>query len=364
MAISSEKSKKFAARVTEQLKGSEKKLRPESYKMDLINSLNYYNSNHEDKQKKAWYIHHLAKTDKQLSIKMSILDDYHFRYVGILARLIDGGSVLQRPEEEYFTKQSKLLLTLLGKQNGNVEQTKPAVTITIQDRIDLITKKHISEFEGVIDEILINKTISDFSAKSYFISNEITTQVTKRIAEHFGRYKSEFEESYRGKDEQLTEGYSCYTRSQMRAIIDFINSIITTCEGKVTDRKPRKRKVIPASRIIANVKYMKEFVELGLKSINPISIIGSSEVWVYNTKYRRISIYKCAEGQTISVKGTTLIGVDLERSLQYMLRKPEIFFKNLIIGKRALSNTIKTLTTKPAMPNGRINVESIILGVF
>jgi hypothetical protein len=64
------------------------------------------------------------------------------------------------------------------------------------------------------------------------------------------------------------------------------------------------------------------------------------------------------------VKGTTIIGISILESKAFTLRKPEEFFKGLAMGKRALSNSIKTLKTKPSQPNGRINEETILLGAF
>jgi hypothetical protein len=98
---------------------------------------------------------------------------------------------------------------------------------------------------------------------------------------------------------------------------------------------------------------MKEFTELGLKSVNPTSIIGSSELWVYNTKNRKVTVYK-AESGNLAVKGTTIIGFDIKESKTLMLRKPEEFFKGLSLGKRALGNAM----------NGRLGEDYILLGAF
>ena len=107
---------------------------------------------------------------------------------------------------------------------------------------------------------------------------------------------------------------------------------------------------------------MKEFAELKLKSAKPEDMIGAKEVWIYNTKYRKVQVYKSNTG--LAIKGTTLIGFDVVDSKSMTLRKPEDFFKGLSIGKRALNAAFKTLKTKPATPNGRINEECIILGAF
>jgi hypothetical protein len=108
---------------------------------------------------------------------------------------------------------------------------------------------------------------------------------------------------------------------------------------------------------------MKEFSELKLKSCKPEDILTSTELWVYNTKYRKVTVYKADNG-TLSVKGTTILGFDIKNSKTQMLRKPEEFFKGLSMGKRALNSAIKNLTTKPTTPNGRINEECILLGAF
>jgi hypothetical protein len=111
------------------------------------------------------------------------------------------------------------------------------------------------------------------------------------------------------------------------------------------------------------MKFMREFVELKLKSCKPEDILASNELWVYNTKYRKVTVYK-ADGGTLSVKGTTILGFDVKNSKTLMLRKPEEFFKGLSMGKRALNGALKTITTKPTVPNGRINEECILLGAF
>jgi hypothetical protein len=129
------------------------------------------------------------------------------------------------------------------------------------------------------------------------------------------------------------------------------------------NRAPRKLKPVSPTKMTAKMKFLREFAELNLKSVSPTGIIGSSEVWFYNTKYRRVGVYR-AENGTVSVKGTTIIGFDIKESKAFTLRKPEEFFKGLAMGKRALTNALKTLKTKPSQPNGRINEETIILGAF
>ena len=170
-----------------------------------------------------------------------------------------------------------------------------------------------------------------------------------------------------GDDEQLTEGYSYLTRRELKKFAEFVEEIIADCQQQVqtakANRAPRKRKAQPPSKVVAKMKYMKDFAEFNLKSIKPETIVGSSEVWVYNTKYRKITVYK-AINDVLTVKGTTIIGFDVKESKTQMLRKPDVFFKGLTLGKRPLNGAMKPLTTTVTVPNGRVNEECILLGAF
>jgi hypothetical protein len=63
----------------------------------------------------------------------------------------------------------------------------------------------------------------------------------------------------------------------------------------------------------------------------------------------------------MTVKGTTLLNFDVEKSQQYTIRKPETLKKLIGSGKRVISAFIKALTTKPAPVNGRLGDDTIIM---
>lgn len=369
------KRQKLIEKAERMMKGVEVSLTPESYKSDLINALNYYNSNHDDKDKKKWLIAFVAKTDKKLATQLLKLDEYHFRYAGILARLQEGGSELQEKELTFFSERLSILKDLLVKDapviQSKLKPTKvekePTVVpaTTIQARMEEKAHELAGEIEGAIDDFIINKK-SDFSTKNYLLANQVSAPVAKRIGEFFVGTSKELREAIEGKDEQLVEGYSHLTKRELKKFADFVDEIISDCNQAVqtakATRAPRKRKPVPLSKQVAKVKYMKEFEELKLKSVKPENMIEAKEVWIYNTKYRKVQVYKSDNG--LAIKGTTLIGFDVVESKSMTLRKPEEFFKGLTIGKRPLNTAIKAIKTKTSTPNGRINEECIILGAF
>jgi len=369
------KRKQLVARANAIAKGTEVVLNPETYKRDLLHALNYYNSNHDDKEKKKWFISHYAKVDKKAAVELLKVDESHFRHAGILARMIEGGSVLQDNEMRHLTERTEALLAQINKRQKSEDKQdkKDAVTAalvaaqpSIQQRMEEKAHEIAGEIEGAIDDFILTKK-SDFSTKNYLLTNQVAGPIAKRIGEFFVPLSKELQEAIEGNDEQLVEGYSNFTKRELKKFAEFVDSIIGDCNQMVqtakANRAPRKRKEVSPTKQVARMKFMREFAELNLKSVNPTNIIGSTEVWFYNTKYRRIGVYR-AEGTTLSVKGTTIVGFDIKESKAFTLRKPEEFFKGLSMGKRALTNAMKTLKTKPSAPNGRINEETILIGAF
>lgn len=367
--VTAAKRQKLIEKADRMSKGVEFTLTPEKY--HLTRALNYYNANHDDKDKKKWLIAHIAKTDKKLAVELLKVDEFEFRYAGILARMLDGGSTLKQKELDLLADRIKVLTELtkavkVPAAKKSATAAPAAAPVTIQDRMEENAHKHAAEFDGAIDEFVTTKK-SSFSAKAYLAANNVSAPVAKRIGELFVRTSKELREALTGKDEQLVEAYSNFTKRDLKKFADFVDAMIADCNQAVqsakVNRAPRARKPVPLSKQVAKVKYMKEFAELGLKSVKPENMIGATEVWIYNTKYRKVQFYKVDSGG-FTVKGTSLVGFSVTESKSMTLRKPEEFFKGLSLTKRPLNAKFKTLTTKPAAPNGRINEECIILGAF
>lgn len=362
------KRKKLIEKAERISKGVEQMLTQENYRSDLLRALNYYNANHDDKEKKKWFLKYMATQDKKSAVAMLKLDEFHFRYAGILARLLDGGSVLEDKEYTFLQERIKVLKELAaGPAVEDKKKPKAVVAtnvISIQDRIEETARKHAAEFDGAIDDFVLSKGKTEFSAKNYLLANSVAGTIAKRIGEMFNGLSAELHEALEGQDKQLVEGYSNFTKRELKKFAEFVDQIILDCQQQVqtakVTRAPRRTKPVNPVKLASKMKFMREFTELGLKSARPDSIVNSSEAWVYNTKTRRISVYR----GSLTIKGTSIVGFDLANSTQMTLRKPEEFFKGLSMGKRALTNALKTIKTKPSVPNGRMNEDTIILGAF
>ena len=109
---------------------------------------------------------------------------------------------------------------------------------------------------------------------------------------------------------------------------------------------------------------MKSNEPLKLVSINPTDIINSKELWVYNTKTRKLGRYVANEYQDLAVKGTSILNFNENASVQKTLRKPEEKLKEFkAAGKVQLRKFLDSINATDTKMNGRLNEDTILLKV-
>jgi hypothetical protein len=112
--------------------------------------------------------------------------------------------------------------------------------------------------------------------------------------------------------------------------------------------------------LLSKVQYCPEYPELNIKSIEPKSIIGSNQVWLYNTKYRKLILLNAQDGTGFSIKGTTIYNIDEQTSIQ-KIAKPEVVLGVLKATKVGLRNIMTNIRTTASSVTGRLNTDTIIL---
>jgi hypothetical protein len=339
------------------------------YRGSLMGALNYYNANNDDKDKQKWFCSYVAMTDKKLAVAYVKLDAHHFRHAGILARLIMREQPLGEKECDYFEERKDFLLELLAKPEPVkvVKVDKPiAPVVSLQDRIEAKAHELAGEFDGLIDDFVLED--KQFDAKNVMKQLNASGPVAKLIGSFYIKTVEELEEAIAGTDPQLVEGYSNLKKTKLKKLAALYQSIIDAAGVQVqvakATRKPRARKEKPAGVIVAKMKYKKEDTEYAVKSVPASGIVNAQELWVFNTKYRKLQVYRANDPKGLSVKGTSIVGYDTENSGSKTMRKPEQISILATLTKRPLNQAFKSLTTTEAKVNGRINEECILLKVF
>jgi hypothetical protein len=259
-----------------------------------------------------------------------------------------------------------------GKNDIEEEEdtSKPIIPlVTIQDRLRETAGKMAEEIDYALDAFTTNP--DSFDPKAIKILNLLKAKEAKaahaRIIKGFyTKSYEELQEASEGNCEQLKEAYSHLSKPQLKKIIAFYHEIISACdmlgqEAKV-NRKPRAKKVVPADKIVAKLKYAKTDEQLKLVSINPTEIIGAKELWVYNIKSRKVGKYVANEYLELGVKGTSITGFNSNLSVQKTLRKPEEQLKEFkAAGKVQLRKFLDDIRAVDIKLNGRINEDIILL---
>jgi hypothetical protein len=342
--------------------------------LDMMKAFNWYNYFCNRKDAKTFmleYLKALNRSKEEISSVSSLSDSSVSHQLGWLARMLSMGFVPSEKTKEYFAKSYRNLIKetkTVKVESKKVEQ--PAAPITsIQDRIRDKTNDEIGELEGYIDDFMLNDCKQKIDIVSVLKSRQYSSVVSKRICDVFIERSREIEEALSGKDEQLKEGYSNFTKPELKRFKELLDTIVSETNRMVTDNKPirktRKVKEKPASIVVSKMKYLKEFVELNLKSVQPEKIVGASQVWTYNTKTKLLGVYNADNAKGLTVKGSTLQNYNLETSIGKRLRKPDIVLKDLLdAGKVRIKRILPDLTTKETPLTGRMNDDTIIVRVI
>jgi hypothetical protein len=254
-----------------------------------------------------------------------------------------------------------------------IVEVKPVVAQpSIQDRVKDAAYRMTEEIEDAIEGFQADPEAFDpkaFKMLNLLKGKEVKAAHARIIKGFYSSDLAELELLASGKgDEQLREGYSHRSKKQIKNLIAFYQEIMMACdmlaqEAKV-NRAPRKTKAVPKEKLIAKLKFMKTNEPLKLVSINPVDIIGCSELWIFNTKTRKLGKYVATEFNTLNVKGTTIVNFDEFKSVQKTIRKPEEKLKEFkAAGKVQLRKFLDDINATDTKMNGRINEETILLKV-
>ena len=253
----------------------------------------------------------------------------------------------------------------LSEKKGGEKKTKPK--INIQDRIQNQVENYVSVLEGQVDDFVS----SDYKLK-YDVYNDLISRGCKSV--HARKMRSLYRDCYNDlvdvynkEDDFNQEAYSHLKPNHQKKLMDFYGLIVDDLDRVIKNataqRKPRKQKTHSAERLVGKLKYQEEFKKLKLVSINPEKIIGATELWVFNTRYNRLGVYRAVNSvRGFSVKGCTIQHFDENESVQKTARKPKEALN--VLNKRSLKAMLKNMKTKEQPLTGRINAQTILLGVF
>lgn len=286
----------------------------------------------------------------------------------------------QEPKSESVSSKKGIIwpTETTEKQVVKEQPKKAKPKVDIQARMKAQTDEYFVDVRDIIDctiEGIKVETVYDF-CKEQNMPRAYCSKLLPECESLRYEYTTSLEARSIKSDERteeqqdLFEAFECYSAKEMKDFISIHDQAISDLERwskiKQGEQKARKPRAMSVERMIKKLQYKKQDSKYKLQSVDPILIPRCQQVWVFNTKTRKLAQYNAISRNGILIKGTTLKDFDTGASVSKTVRKPEQILSKIITtdGKIALRNMwdgIKTLETKA---NGRINSDTILLKVL
>tara|TARA_R100000008_G_C3571923_1_gene162722 strand:- start:360 stop:1565 length:1206 start_codon:yes stop_codon:yes gene_type:complete len=285
---------------------------------------------------------------------------------------------------EYYTKKldelaesgKALVKEKKAKDKVNNKVYKPSIQERMREQLsDIIGEFELwvdlqpsSDIPKFFDWLKANNVAQAHISKirSYYepIAAEYQLLQNMPTASKFKKMTAEEQDSW----EQIKEGYGFLSKQDITKYTKFFDSLFGDLDAyaalKKASRATRKPKPKSADKLVSKLKYKTDDPRYKTVSIDPTKIIGATELWVFNTKNRKLGKYVAVEHGEFSIKGTTLQFFDEALSVQKTLRKPEQQLKEFgKAGKVALRKFLQDIKATETKMNGRFNEHTVLLKV-
>ena len=335
--------------------------------LPIIRALSWY-SNQKDWKDSKKYTLEYVKTNKFSNEIFDGLSSAHedlFKNLGFVCRMIQRGATIDK--SEWISSRIDEIIKVSSTKSLVSDDDQKTETKSIQDRVFDQASLYIAEIDGHVDDYIKNRT-STFKCYDWLTANTIKPIYMSQIKEHYIPLIDEINCTIQKEDEQLVESYSHWSKKELSEYLKFVGGIIADCSNYgsnvKTTRNTKKKKVISADKKVAKLQYKKEDTESKIVSVNPTEIISATQLWIYNTKYKKLGVYYANDESGFSVKGTTIENFNDITSMSKTLRKPLEVLPLVSKGKKTdLKKIMSSIKTKEDKLTGRINSETILLKV-
>ena len=295
----------------------------------LVGAMNWYNYFFDAEECKEWLVQFLADnptkyTTAQVKAVKSAATWRLPRTLGTIGHLINTrGWVLPKEiQDRLDTRIAKILKELVAEISD-----EPRAASSPQERVQARAK--VMTY-GMLDEhIDLFYEDHTYRAKLYDIlqDQKPSPQACAMMAEKIAAHLAELGE----------EGYDHLSARTLKAYREFFSTMqddIDRFSSNKKAAKPRKARVIkakPTEKIVEKVQYLKEFAPLKLVSIPPAQIIKAKSLWVYNAKYKQLTVFHSLDDNGLGIKGTTITNFNPDTSVTKRLgRKVEATLQSVL----------------------------------
>ena len=346
----------------------------------MAHALNYYAYTGTPKLAKQYLIDYASQIltlEKPEISKLKAVPDREFLPTKCwVARMITLGAGLEQRYIEHVNEYIKDLLVIgsAKKETKDLKAKVKQAAPSIYNRVKEQSGEIAAEFEVLKDYYFEKNTafVMGMQQRSCLDimretdANQAHVRIIKRDTE---AELFEINSAIKKTDEDLVEGYSCYSKKQLDGYANFLQDIIDACDMIIGEsrqkRQPRKKKPVSAEKKAAKMKFADKDVTVNVVSERPVNIVGSVITFVYNKKTRKLGAYIADDNSGLDVKGQKILNYNQINSVAKTLRKPKEQLKNVLISRakalKFFENEVKTTAIKL---NGAMNQHWIIVKTY
>jgi hypothetical protein len=335
-------------------------------------ALNWYNATQDAKRSNEFVAEWLDRMPKRKELAQIVRKHGDFvPTFGWLCRAASMGYCMQmRDLRKIHNAIKQCMVDNLFKQTVTAEAAPKVKRPTIQDRINEKLRECSGEIAGAFDDFVTAGFEGEPNMMKLLIQYNVPQARVKEIAAALERQYTELKLVQAGTDAQLVEGYSHVGKRQLNRMLDWLKTaqeqVWSYGTLKASNRKPKARKNSSPQKLVNKLKFQKNNAELKLESIDPVDILKASELWVYDTKKRKLGLYVVDDSQTtLYVKGSKILGYSETRSVTKTLRKPDAQIKELMAaGKPASKKWFGDIKAVESKLTGRITEDMLLLKAY
>lgn len=323
---------------------------------ELTDALTWYNYNLDHKEAFKFLLSYLTqKGDANLTKTVKEAGDKFFSFtLGKLARLILNGAKL--PDYAYQWIDN-------GLNEGIAKYNRSKLEVVVYSAPGKLNEDNAIML-GKIEDIIENSTGED--VVPILEASKVSPKTARKVIDYFVEEVKKVNKYCDPEEARIYTKAADEVISEIAIFLDGGDVVEPNEAPKPAPvkkpRKPRAKKVIPAEKKVAKVSYLKEFPELGLKSIDPKDIIGKTALWYYDVRYQKLVVVRKADG--LDVKGTTVIFDEkISESKKIGRKTKETLDTVLKGGKIALRKIFETIKTGNIEVTGRLSENTILLRV-
>lgn len=220
----------------------------------------------------------------------------------------------------------------------------------------------ISLVDALLDKIRTNK-IKAFDPTNISQLQSLSTADLKRLNHQFQTTYSTMKEALAG-DAFCVESYRHFTKPQLKIVVEQFKSMSKLkhddSSNKLRKTTVRKKKTKAPALVVKKVLFLLMDPETGIEGLKPEELVGVQQMWIYNSKTRKLGCYWAKNDAGLTAKGTTILNYQEEKSTVKTLRKPKEQLAKFMSSGLKFWESIKAVP-QPISP--RMNRETLILKV-